>query len=57
MRSLDFTSCVRKCGTNCWRKLTWEEEMWLNNNPNRHSSSSFDDCEDYMEEKEETEKS
>ena len=24
-RSLDFTVCTRKCGTNCWRKLTEEE--------------------------------
>lgn len=28
-RSLDFTVCTRKCGTNCWRKLTEEEKEWL----------------------------
>lgn len=30
-RSLDFTACTRKCGTNCWRKLT-EEEKELRDN-------------------------
>ena len=49
-RSLDFTVCTRKCGTNCWRKLTEEEKEWLQNNPNRQSYCSFDDCEDFTEE-------
>lgn len=48
-RSLDFTACTRKCGTNCWRKLTEEEKEWLQNNPNWQSYCSFDDCEDFTE--------
>lgn len=43
-RSLDFTACVRKCKTPCWRKLTKEEQEWLENNPNRQSYADFDDC-------------
>lgn len=49
MRSLDFTACTRDCSADCWRKLTDEEKEWLENNPNRMSYSSFDDCEDYKE--------
>ena len=49
-RSLDFTVCTRKCATPCWRKLTKEEQEWLENNPNRQSYCSFDDCEDFTEE-------
>ena len=49
-RSLDFTACIRKCGTNCWRKLTEGEKEWLENNPNRQSYCSFDDCEGFTEE-------
>ena len=51
MRSLDFTVCTRKCSADCWRKLTKEEEDWLEKNPNRQAYASFDDCEDYVEEK------
>lgn len=50
-RSLDFTVCTRKCATPCWRKLTEEEQEWLQNNPNRQSYCSFDDCEDFTEDK------
>ena len=50
-RSLDFTACTRKCATPCWRKLTEEEKEWLQNNPNRQSYGSFDDCEDFTEDK------
>lgn len=50
MRSLDFTACARKCSTPCWRKLTEEEEKWLDENPNRMSYAYFDDCENYTEE-------
>lgn len=49
-RSLDFTACTRKCATPCWRKLTKEEQEWLEKNPNRQSYSSFDNCEDFTEE-------
>ena len=50
-RSLDFTVCTRKCGANCWRKLTKEEREWLQNNPNRQAYWSFDDCEDFTEDR------
>lgn len=55
-RSLDFTVCTRKCGTNCWRKLTKEEQEWLENNPNRQAYCSFDNCEDFTEDKKDEEK-
>ena len=55
-RSLDFTACTRKCATPCWRKLTKEEEDWLKKKPNRQSYCSFDDCEDFTEDKKDCEK-
>lgn len=53
MRSLDFTVCVRKncANSSCWRKLTTEEQEWLENNPNRQAYASFDECEDFEEDK------
>lgn len=50
-RSLDFTVCTCKCATPCWRKLTKEEEDWLEKNTNRQAYASFDDCEDFTEDK------
>lgn len=47
MRSLDFTACTRNCAVDCWRKLSKEEEEWLENNPNRQSYADFDDCIDF----------
>ena len=55
-RSLDFTVCTRKCGTNCWRKLTEEEKEWLQNNQNGQSYCLFDDCEDFTQDKKDQEK-
>lgn len=54
-RSLDFTACTRNCATPCWRKLTKEEEEWLENNPNRQAYCSFDDCEDFTEKQSDSE--
>jgi hypothetical protein len=48
MRSLDFTVCTRDCSAKCWRKLTKEEEEWLEKNPNRQYYAEFDDCDGYM---------
>lgn len=56
MRSLDFTSCVRNCKAPCFRKLSKEEENWLETNSNRHSYSYFEDCSDFMEDTNETSK-
>ena len=47
MRSLDFTACCAECKTNCWRKLTKEEQEWLENNPNRMAYADFSDCGNY----------
>ncbi|MEG1380422.1 MAG: YopX family protein, partial [Bacteroidales bacterium] len=41
MRSLDFTACISDCEKHCWRKLTKEEKIWLENNPNRMSFCDF----------------
>ena len=52
MRSLDFTVCVRECAnTSCHRRLTEEEQQWLDDNANRQSYAIFDDCKDFVGDK------
>ncbi len=44
MRSLDFTACSNKeCTKDCDRKLTNEENEWLENNANRMSYCDFNE--------------
>ena len=33
MRSLDFTACDLPCKNPCWRRLSEEEQEWLDKNP------------------------
>lgn len=47
-RSLDFTACTRKDCVGCWRRLTKEEEKWLEENPNRQAYCDFKDCPDFL---------